>query len=133
MNMAEDDKPVFKDDATYAPFLLLENEPGTGVFNLILFEGQEMEEVADVFEDQGAESNGHGWEGLAESLVKSEMPEIGDRLNFGSEAGTFVVVSRDLGALQRLAAMLHQAFHDRALLGKLIREADPDLLPRHPA
>src|SRR5262245_28128915 len=122
-------KPLFDDRATFAPFVVLEYESSPGYYGLILFDG-EMEEVEDVFEDQGAEGNGHGWEGLAESLVKSRMPEATDRLDFNSEAGTFAVNSRDLDALRRLAAILHQAFHDRVQLGQMIREADTDLLPR---
>jgi hypothetical protein len=122
-------KPLFEDRATFAPFLILEYEANQGVYGLILFD-DDMEDTEDVFDDRGAEGNGHGWEGLAESLVKSRMPEIAELLEFNSEGGTFAVDSEDLGALQRLSALLHQAFHDRALLGQLIEEADPDLLPR---
>ncbi|MFZ3494683.1 Imm51 family immunity protein [Streptomyces sp. 5.8] len=70
-----------------------------------------MEQVADVFEEHNAERHGHGWDGLAQSVAHSQMPENGDKLQyFGSEAGTFVGTSPDLKALTDLAAFLHSAF-----------------------
>jgi hypothetical protein len=114
---------------TLAPFVLFEQQDRPEAFELVLYDG-EMEEVEAVFHEQNAEGHGHGWEGLAQSVVKSQMPEISDHLSFSSEAGTFVVISNELHALQRLGAVLHSAFHNRALLTELIREADPDLLPR---
>lgn len=122
-------RPLFDDRVTFAPFLILEYEASRGVYGLILFD-DDMEDAEDVFGSHGAEGNGHGWEGLAESLVKSRMPEAAGLLEFNSEGGTFAVDSGDLGALQRLAVLLHQAFHDHDLLAQLIGEADPDLLPR---
>jgi|GEM_PF-3888205 len=110
-----------------APFVILEHERASGSFDLVLYDG-DMEEVEEIFHAWNAEGHGHGWEGLAQSVVRSRMPEIIGRLNFGSEAGTFVANSSDLGALLRLAAVLHEAFHDHTLLGELIRDADPDLL-----
>ncbi|MFE5597295.1 Imm51 family immunity protein [Streptomyces sp. NPDC056549] len=89
------------------------------------------EQVADVFEEHNAECHGYGWEGLAQSLARSHMPENGDKLQFfGSEAGTFVVTSPDLKALTDLAVLLHSAFHNRELLSEHILTADPRLLPR---
>jgi Immunity protein 51 len=117
------------DEPDLAPFVLdRDGEPPTP-YSLILFDG-DMEDVEDVFEQLNAESNGHGWEGLATSLVRSHMPELADRLHFGSESGTFVVLSGDLDALRRLGNVLREAFHDRTLLAEHIQNADPDLLPR---
>ncbi|MEU6298957.1 Imm51 family immunity protein [Streptomyces erythrochromogenes] len=113
---------------TPAPFHLDEGSESDGSHCLYLFDG-DMEQVADVFEQHKAESHGHGWEGLAESLVRSRMPEDVDKLHFGSEAGTFVVTSPDLTALTDLAVLLHSAFHDRELLSHYIQTADP-ALPR---
>ncbi|MEV8100028.1 Imm51 family immunity protein [Kitasatospora sp. NPDC085879] len=81
-------------------------------------------------EEHNAESHGHGWEGLAESLVRSRMPDNADKLHFGSEAGTFVVSSSDLKALTDLALLLHSAFHNRELLSQYIVTADPRFLNR---
>ncbi|SEL28733.1 Imm51 family immunity protein [Streptacidiphilus jiangxiensis] len=117
------------DASALAPFHLDEGGEGDPWHCLYLFDG-DMERVADVFEEHNAESHGHGWQGLAVSLVRSRMPEFVDALQFGSEAGTFVVTSADLNALTRLAGLLHSAFHHRALLGELIQEADPRFLPR---
>ncbi|WP_329501068.1 Imm51 family immunity protein [Kitasatospora herbaricolor] len=96
---------------------------------MYLFDG-DMERVADVFEEHNAESHGHGWEGLAQSLVRSHMPDNVDKLHFGSEAGTFVVLSSDLKALTDLADLLHSAFHNRELLSQYIVTADPRFLNR---
>ncbi|MFJ3975454.1 Imm51 family immunity protein [Streptomyces sp. NPDC090021] len=104
-----------------APFRLDEGSESDPSHCLYLIDG-DMEQVA--------ESHGHGWEGLAESLVRSRMPESVDKLHFGSEASTFVVTSADLKALTDLAALLHSVFHDRALLSEYILTADPRLLPR---
>lgn len=112
-----------------APFILDEADATRPSHCLMLFDS-DMEEVEDVFGDHNAEGNGHGWEGLAQSLVHSRMPEFADRLEFGSEAGTFVVTSTDLTALKRLGDALRDAFHDRDLLERHIQVADPLFLPR---
>lgn len=117
------------DQNTLAPFVFTEQEATPGTFELVLYDG-DMEEIEDVFHALNAEGHGHGWEGLAQSVVQTQMPEISNHLNFSSEAGTFVAISNELSSLQRLGAVLHAAFHDRTLLSELIREADPDLLPR---
>ncbi|MBC6463419.1 Imm51 family immunity protein [Actinomadura sp. HBU206391] len=117
------------DQNALAPFVLIEQETAPGTFELVLYDG-DMEEVEDTFHALNAEGHGHGWEGLAQSVVKAQMPEISNHLHFTSEAGTFVVTSNALSALQRLATVLHAAFHRRTLLHELIRNADPDLLPR---
>ncbi|MER6677790.1 Imm51 family immunity protein [Streptomyces sp. NPDC000983] len=117
------------DASALAPFQLDEGSESDGSHCLYLFDG-DMEKVADVFEEQNAESHGHGWEGLAESLVRSRMPENVDKLHFGSEAGTFVVTSTDLKALTDLAILLHSAFHNRERLSEYILTADPRFLPR---
>ena len=104
-----------------APFLLYERQDQPGTFELVLHD-DDMEDVEDVFLAAGAEGNGHGWESLAEALVRRRMPEIGERLRFGSEAGTFVVVSDGPRPLRRLGAVLRDAFHDREALARLLRE-----------
>jgi hypothetical protein len=90
---------------------------------LWLFDG-DMEEVEDVFNDLGAESNGHGWESLAWWITNTEMPDLADPIWFSSEAGTFVAGSSDPAALRRLAERLHAALHDRVLLTRLIAQAE---------
>ncbi|BCJ48089.1 hypothetical protein GCM10010168_24490 [Actinoplanes ianthinogenes] len=92
---------------------------------LSLFDG-DMEEVEDVFDEAGAESNGHGWEALAWWLTHTEMPDLAEVIWFGSEGGTFVAGSADRAALRRLAERLHAAFHDRSLLAGLVAAAGLD-------
>ncbi|MDA5280019.1 Imm51 family immunity protein [Streptomyces sp. Isolate_45] len=118
------------DASALAPFHLDEHSESDGSHCLYLFDG-DMEQVADVFEEHNAECHGHGWEGLAQSLAHSQMPENGDKLRFfGSEAGTFVVTSPDLEALTELAVLLHSAFHNRERLSEYILTAAPRFLPR---
>ncbi|MFE0460200.1 Imm51 family immunity protein [Kitasatospora sp. NPDC058965] len=111
-------------DQSLAPFHIDETGDSDPSHCLFLFDG-DMEQVADVFEAHDAESHGHGWESLARSLVRSCMPDNAGKLHFGSEAGTFVVLSSDLKALTDLAALLHSAFHNRELLGRYIAMANP--------
>ncbi|MEV7558631.1 Imm51 family immunity protein [Streptomyces sp. NPDC089795] len=115
------------DTSALAPFHLDEGSETDPSHCLYLFA---MDQVADVFEEHGAESNGHGWESLAESLVRSHMPECVAKLRFGSEGDTFVVTSTDLVALRGLAVLLQSAFHDRKLLSHYIRTTDPRFLDR---
>ncbi|WP_406485776.1 Imm51 family immunity protein [Streptomyces phaeochromogenes] len=117
------------DQPALAPFVLDEGGPEHFTPCLMLFDG-DMEEVEDVFDELNAEGNGHGWEGLAQSLVHSAMPELADRLAFGSESGTFVVTSSDIHALRQLGTSLHTLFHDHSLLAQQILAADPTYLPR---
>ncbi|WP_275412576.1 immunity 51 family protein [Micromonospora gifhornensis] len=98
-----------------------------GTYCLMLTDGQ-MEEVAERFEEAGAEGNGHGWEALAESVVQRRAPDLVDDLSFTSESGPFAVNSTNLDALRRLASILHPAYHDEALLRALLRDAGPGLL-----
>ncbi|WP_051800124.1 Imm51 family immunity protein [Catenuloplanes japonicus] len=111
------------DDLSLSPFLLYARDDGQQ--ELVLFDG-DMEDVEDVFDGLDAESNGHGWQSLAQWLVHAEMPGLADEIWFSSESGTFVAGSSDPAALRRLGGRLHAAFHDRALLSRLITEAEPD-------
>ncbi|MFD9567058.1 Imm51 family immunity protein [Streptomyces sp. NPDC059994] len=60
------------DSSGLAPFHLDETGEADPSHCLYLFD-RDMEQVAHVFEEHHAESHGHGWEGLAESLVSSRM------------------------------------------------------------
>jgi hypothetical protein len=54
------------------------------------------------------------------------MSDLADAIWFDSEGGTFVAGGLDPAALRRLAERLYAAFHDRALLARLITEAELD-------
>ncbi|MFK0258685.1 Imm51 family immunity protein [Streptomyces sp. NPDC090445] len=115
------------DASALAPFRLDEGSESDPSHCLYFVE---MDQVSDVFEEHHAEGNGHGWEGLAESLIHSHMPENVDKLHFGSEGDTFVVTSPDLKALTELAVLLHSAFHNRELLSHYLLTADRRFLDR---
>lgn len=108
------------DQTTYAPLRLAEYEHERGLYHLMLTDDA-MVAVMDVFERCGRYGNGYGWEGVAHSAVRSHAPDIADGLEYDPEAGTFLVRSRDLAALQRLAALLAAAFHSADRLTDLIR------------
>ncbi|GAB1644305.1 Imm51 family immunity protein [Krasilnikovia sp. MM14-A1259] len=111
------------DDLSLPPFRIYAREDSQ--HELVLIDS-DMEDVEDVFDDLGAESNGHGWESLAWWLTHTKMPDLSDTIWFSSEGGTFVAGSSNLGALRRLAERLHATFHDRSLLSRLITEAELD-------
>jgi hypothetical protein len=56
------------------------------------------------------------------------VPDVADRIDFDSEAGTFVAHSADLDALRRLGEVLQQAVRNHGLLAELIRGAEPEWL-----
>jgi hypothetical protein len=109
------------EDLSLAPFRIDTREDGAQ--ELLLPDG-DMQQVEDVFDALGAESNGHGWESLAWWLTHTDMPDLADPIWFDSEAGTFVAGSSDPAALRRLANRLHAAYHDRSLLTQLITAAE---------
>ncbi|MGI5147720.1 immunity 51 family protein [Plantactinospora sp. CA-294935] len=85
-----------------------------------------MVDVSDVFQAEGHLGNGYDWTAVARSVVRSDAPELADRLGYDPEAGTFVAYGTDPEALRRLGGLLQAAFHDRAKLATLIRAADLD-------
>jgi hypothetical protein len=107
------------------PFDLAEDEDDAGHYSLIMGD-VDMLDVMDVFEENGYYGNGYGWEGVARSAVANHAPEIADLVDYDPEAGMFVAFGTDLPALERLAVLLHRAFHDRTFLGELLRAGDPE-------
>jgi Immunity protein 51 len=85
-----------------------------------------MGDVMDAFEPHGQHGNGYGWDAVARQAIRSCAPAIAERVEYGSESGTFVAHSADRAALEQRGALLRAAFHDRALLDELICDADPD-------
>ncbi|MEV7929280.1 MULTISPECIES: immunity 51 family protein [unclassified Kitasatospora] len=113
------------DRTTYAPLILSAYDHEPESYYLMLTDDA-MVAVEDEFEACGQYGNGYGWAGVARAAVLAHAPEVSERLTYDPEAGMFIARSRDLDALQRLAALLSQAFHDRARLAELIRGVDPD-------
>ncbi|HEV2638720.1 MAG TPA: immunity 51 family protein [Actinocrinis sp.] len=113
------------DRETYAPLLFFEYEHKPGTFCLMLSDNH-MIDVDDVFDECGQFGNGYGWEGVARSALRARAPELAERLQFDSEAGTFVAYGEDAAALQGLGALLREAFQDRAVLKGFIESGEPE-------
>jgi hypothetical protein len=81
------------DDLSLAPYRIDTVEDGSQ--QLWLFDG-DMEEVADVFEDRDAESNGHGWESFASWLLEAEMPDLAAQQLMDGLVGAVVTPQREV-------------------------------------
>ncbi|MEO3923639.1 immunity 51 family protein [Micromonosporaceae bacterium B7E4] len=110
---------------SFSPLKFFEYDHNPGNYCLMLSDVR-MVDVSDVFEADGHLGNGYDWTAVARSVVRSDVPELADRLGYDPEAGTFVAYGTDPEALRRLGGLLQDAFHDRAKLATLIRAADPD-------
>lgn len=113
------------DRSSFAPLVFLEYDHEPGTYCLILAD-RDMVEVMDVFEECGQYGNGYGWQGVAMSALQAHAPALTDRIEFDSEAGTFVAFGKDAEALKTLGALLQGALHDRAVIRDLIESGDPD-------
>lgn len=114
------------DLVAFAPFDFFEYDHKPGSYCLMLTDDH-MVAVMDVFEEYGWEGGGYGWEGVARSVVRSRAPELAGRFGLDPEAGMFVAYGEDPDALRALGALLREAFHDRAVLRKLIEAGEPEL------
>jgi hypothetical protein len=103
----------------YAPLILFEYDHEPGTYCLMLSDG----ECGDVFEANGRDSTGYGWADVALQVIRTRAPELEARLEMDPEAGTFVAFGSDLEALQQLGTLLHEAAHDPAILGPLVKNA----------
>jgi Immunity protein 51 len=82
------------DQGDLGPLKLLEYPHAPGSFCLMLAE-YDMEPVMDVFEEHGYHGNGYGWLGVAYSAMRTLPADLGERIDFDPEAGTFVALSHD--------------------------------------
>jgi len=113
---------VDREDATYEPFVLFEYGHKPGTYCLMLSDDK-MVDVTDVFEEHGRDGNGYAWADVAVQVVRTRAPDVEGRFRMDPEAGTFVAFGDDREALEKLAALLREAFHDRELLSTLVADA----------
>lgn len=106
----------------YAPLILFEYDHEPGKYCLMLSDDH-MIEHDELFEANGREPSGYGWADVALQVIRTRAPALEARLGMDPEAGTFVAYGSDLEALQQLGALLHEAFHDPAILGPLVKDA----------
>ena len=106
----------------YKPFQLFEYDHQPGEYCLMLSD-RFMVEKMDLFEANGRYGNGYGWADVALHAMRSEDPDIESRLDMDPEAGTFVAFGNDYSALQKLAELLHGAYHDHGKLSDWVSKA----------
>ncbi|RMI32732.1 Imm51 family immunity protein [Nocardia stercoris] len=100
-----------------APLQLLETSPGK--YSLILGDTAMVRRAA-VFESHGHEGGGYDWDSVARTVVRLEIPAVGDRIGFDPEAGMFCAYGTDEEALRTLGARLAEVFHDPQRLAQSI-------------
>jgi Immunity protein 51 len=113
------------DRETFAPLVFFEYDHAPGMYCLMLSDNH-MYVVDDVFDECGQDANGYGWEGVSRSAVRERAPGLAERIQYDSEAGTFVAHSQDADALHQLGVLLRQAFHDHSVLKELIAAGEPE-------
>jgi Immunity protein 51 len=113
---------IFKDKKTYQPFSLFEYDHKPGEYCLMLTDNH-MVAVSDLFEAAGREGGGYDWDTVCKQLMRTRAPELQKHIRTDPEAGMFVAYGNNLAALQQLGQLMHQIFHDRALLKTLIESA----------
>lgn len=109
----------------YAPVLFFEYDHRPGHYCTMLSD-HHMVEVAELFEAAGYMGGGYDWEAIARQSVRAFAPELEGCFGTDPEAGTFAAYGKDEAALRKLAELLHDAFHDRDRLARLIADAEPD-------
>lgn len=112
---------MYKDDQTWPPFLIMEHDAG-GTYSLLLYDSK-MLSTEQVFVDQGRGPGGYSWADLALHAATVEEPKLTGRFRLDPEAGMFCAYGDDLAALEALAARLHRAYHDHALLAAWLKVA----------
>lgn len=112
----------YEDRTTWEPLILFEFDDG-GRYSLLLTDAHMVGDVADVFEQNGRESNGYAWSDVALQLMRQHAPAIESVVLLDPEAGMFSASGSDLPALQQLAGLLHQVLNDPAALGAAVAAA----------
>lgn len=111
---------MYRDDTTYAPFLLTETSPGK--YSLLLTDNK-MGPAAAPIAAADREPNGYAWTDIASHLVATEAPALAGRFGFDPEAGMFCAYGTDLEGLQALAAIVSRVFHDHPALAAAAKAA----------
>jgi hypothetical protein len=92
-----------------------------GKYSLVLPTGNNP--VDDLVQELGHEPNGPFWDGVAQWLVQTEAPSLEGRIEYDSEAGTFVALG-DRAALEELKKRLAPYLSDAKKLRALVAAAE---------
>lgn len=96
-------------------------ETGPGKYSLLLDAGTTPAD--DVVDELGHEPNGYFWDGLAQWLIQTRVPEVADRLRFDSEGGMFCAYGTDREALTVLGDALAAVVNAPDQVTALVTEA----------
>jgi hypothetical protein len=102
------------------PMRLIETTPGK--YSLLLDAG--TTDVDDLIEQLGHEPNGYFWEGVAQFLVNTEVPELEGRFSYDPEGGMFCAYGEDRGALEELADRMGAVAEEGDRMRQLIASAE---------
>lgn len=106
-------------DAEFEPCTLVEHD--SGQFSLTF---DDLDDYAEIFEEQGWDGNGYAWEGVVQVLLSERSPAILEELEFDSEAGMFAVYAADAEPLREVAAVIREAVVDLDVLAEVIERAE---------
>ncbi len=115
---------MYEENERYAPLQLFEYDHKPGHYCLMLTDNHMVStELMTVFEENGREPGGYGWADVALGVMRTKQPDLEERLGLDPEAGMMVAYGEDLEALQALAALLHELYHNHELLGECVANA----------
>ncbi|GAB3286146.1 Imm51 family immunity protein [Kineosporia babensis] len=101
------------------PLKLLETTPGK--YSLIMSTGGLPTDEA--VSRSGHEPNGYFWDGVAEWVIRNQVPEVKGRVNSDSEAGMYCAYGTDREALATLGEAMARVANAPDTLLALITEA----------
>ena len=105
------------------PLKLIEPQPGQ--FSLLLNDYSTSAIDATVTE-LGHTPNGYFWEGVAQTIVRQQAPELKSRFRFDCEAGMFCAYGTDRAALDQLGRLMSVLATSPDALRALMSSANPD-------
>jgi len=82
--------------------------------------------VDDVIEELGHEPNGHFWGSVAEYVMQTDAPELGDLLDLNPEGDTFVAYAAERDVLENLGSRLSAVANDPERVRALVSAAEAE-------
>lgn len=90
-------------------------------FSLLLDAGTTA--VDDAIEAAGHEPNGYFWEGVAELIVATKVPELAGRFQSDPEGGMYCAIGSERDVLEQLGQQMAKVANDPAELHAIIELA----------
>ena len=104
------------------PFFWVEQDDS---YDLCLSTGDFKHEIFLVREEEGFIGNGYDWDSLARVFINEKMPDLENEIDLDmSEAGTFVVNSKNAETLQKFALAFRAMCDDDTMMSDLFSRAE---------